>query len=145
MGISARFYIWDESKGFMRFSMKGFHKSYDGLPNKDLIEYSGKSIKSVLMYLKMENRKPVEIIRIDSVMHNVDKDGVFNQEEVTETRRLAMESLVTPEMGKLYDDMNSKVIWSSGIFAIKKYKALYSWELTESQLDQLNSAVFKVA
>ena len=145
MGISARFYIWDGNKGFKRYSMKGFHESYDGLPNKDLIEYAGKSLKFVLVYLEMENRKPVEIIRIDSVIYSVDKDGKFNQDEVTETRRLAVECLVTPKIYKSFDDTNSNVIWSSGFFATRRHKALYSWELNENQLNQLSSDIFKVA
>lgn len=142
--MSARFYIWDDNKGFKRYSMKGFNASYRGLPNKDLIESAEQSLKFVVVFLNMKNRKPVEVIRIDTFKYTVDKDGKFNQDEVMETMRFVVE-FVSSRMKNFNDHRKSNVIWSSGIFAERKYKALYSWELNESQLNQLIGSIFKVA
>lgn len=144
MGIGVRFYVWDENKGFKKHSMKGFDNSFRGLPNTDLIEYAGKRVKFVLVYLELENRKPIEIVRIEREMLTVDDDGKFNQDELHETMRLSMQTLDTPEYTRWLDDADSNVIWSSGIFAKRKLKDLYSWELSDDQLDQLSRAIFKV-
>ena len=118
-------------------------KSYKGIPNKDLLEYARTRIKYVTVFLEMENRKPIEIRHIDCGVFTVDDDGRFNQDEVMETKRLAMESLVTPELAKSVHDTDSSVIWSSGLFAVKKSRDFYSWELTGNQLNRLINDIFK--
>lgn len=142
MGIGVRFYIWNDNKGFRRYPRTSFVKSYHGIPNKDFIEYAGTRIKYVMVYLEMESRRPIEIRHIDCGIFTVDDDGKFNQDEVIETKRLAMESLVTPAMAKFIHDTDSNVVWSTGLFAIKKSKELYSWELTGNQLNQLIEDIF---
>ncbi len=125
MGIGIRFYIWDDNKGFRRYPRKSFKKLYKRIPNKDLIEYARTRLKYLTVFLEIENRKPIQIRHIDCGIFTVDNDGKFIQGEVMETRRLAMESIVTPAMAKSFQDSDSNVIWSSGLFAIKKSRDLY--------------------
>lgn len=97
-----------------------------GDPGEKVPEFAGKRIRYAEVAVKLDNRKPVEIIRIIFPYLQFSSDGRLDAEYLETETRLRMESL--PPIPNLRDLKN--VIDASHRFAEKTLRSKFQWQPT---------------
>ena len=78
--LGHRIFVIEEDNSIKSISQKSFGDFY--LQQKpSLPQFAGRAIVVAIVMYKLENRKPKEIFRIDTLRVRVDQDGSYNQED----------------------------------------------------------------
>jgi hypothetical protein len=62
--LGTRIFIVNDDDTLKRMPLKCYHRLFRQDPEERFAEYASKRIRYVLVVLELENRKPVEIVRI---------------------------------------------------------------------------------
>jgi len=136
MGFGIRVFLFDNSN-IERISHTKFQRLLDGHETEKIIEYAGKKVKYAIAYLRIENRKPTEILHIDYSSCEVNRDGKLNQDILEQQKIDAMKVISIP-----VDDMPSNVIDEATTFAAKQYQNKYTWTPTDEELNKIYRLIF---
>jgi len=136
MGVGLRVFLLDENK-IEKISFAKFNRhrnGYDSVP-----EYSGKRIRSAVVFVKTEDRKPVGVLDINCSFITIDQDGKFDQNEKQKKMIDALKLIQFP----FGDALPPNVINASSDFAKKKFKNKYLWTPTEIELRTFAQLILK--
>jgi hypothetical protein len=135
MGLGTRIFIANEDNTLKRMPMKRYHRLFRRDPEEQFLEYAGNRIRYVLVVLELENRKPVEILKIQYSYLAFDKKGRLRENERERAARLSME-MIKP----LHPEEEPNHIIDAGYkFAKKRFDREFRWEPSA----ELEAAIFK--
>jgi hypothetical protein len=123
MGIGLRIFLVNDDDSLERLAMA----RYEGLLRRDpeecLPQYAGKRVRYALVAYEVENRKPVEILRIEYSYLSLDSEGRIDAAEQEREMMLAVEVLppVLPEQ------QSRQLVDAQHRFAKKRYDHKYRW------------------
>ncbi|MGE5444824.1 MAG: hypothetical protein ACM3SR_09515 [Ignavibacteriales bacterium] len=145
MSAGVRIFIVDDE--VKPFSYKKFlamvlhHDTSIRLP-----QYAGRHLKYAMVFVENENRKPIEILRIECGYLNLDNKGRIDLKKLDEGMRDAMESLATYSESLLVDGVDQKnVINAKRHFIKRRNLAKYHWTPTRDELRQIYELIFKTS
>lgn len=138
MGFGFRVFIFDNNN-IKQISLAKYNRLIHGYKNESIPEYAGKRIRTAVVIVETENRKPMNILNIDCEYVNVDKDGKFDQSEREEKMIDAMRMMDIPTD----NDSPKNVIDSSSHFAQKRFRNKYLWTPTDHEIQMIKERIFK--
>lgn len=138
MGIGFRVFIFDNDN-IRPISLAKYNRLIQGDKNESIPEYAGQRIRTAVVIVETENRKPINILKVDCEYINVDKDGKFDQDEQQEKKIDALRMMNIPTD----DEILQNDIDSSSHFAQKTFKNKYLWAITDYELQKIKERIFK--
>jgi hypothetical protein len=135
MGLGTRIFIVNDDDTLKRMPMKRYHRLFSRHPEERFLEYAGKRIRYVLVVLELENRKPVEILRIQYSYLAFDQKGRLREDERERAARLSME-MIKPSLPQ---QEPNHIIDAGYKFAKKRFDREFRWEPSA----ELKAAIFK--
>ena len=115
--------------------MKRYNRLIKQNPDERFLEYADKHIRYVLVVLELENRKPVEILKIQYSYLSFDPEGRLREDEREKKARLSMD-MVKPMQS---DQEPNLVIDARYKFSKKRFAREYMWEPSP----EVETAIFK--
>jgi hypothetical protein len=135
MGLGTRIFIVNEDDTLKRMPMKRYHRLFRRDPKEQFLEYAGNRIRYVLVVLELENRKPVEILRVQYSYLAFDQKGRLREDERERAARLSMEMIKTSPP----EEESNQVIDARYKFAKKRFSREFRWEPSP----EIETAIFK--
>jgi len=135
MGLGTRIFIVNEDDTLKRMPMKRYHRLFRRDPKEQFLEYAGNRIRYVLVVLELENRKPVEILRVQYSYLAFDQKGRLREDERERAARLSMEMIKTSPP----EEESNQVIDARYKFAKKRFSREFRWESSP----EIETAIFK--
>ena len=135
MGLGTRIFFVNEDDTLKRMPMKRYHRLFRRDPEEQFLEYAGNRIRYVLVVLELENRKPVEILRVQYSYLAFDQKGRLREDERERAARLSMEMIKTSPP----EEESNQVIDARYKFAKKRFSREFRWEPSP----EIETAIFK--
>ena len=123
MGIGLRIFLVNDDDSLQRLAVTKYERLLRRDPKERLPQYAGKRVRYALVVYEVENRKPVEILRIEYSWLCLDSEGRIDASEQERELRLALEVLPPLPM-ELHP---KRVIDAHHRFAKKRYEDKYRW------------------
>lgn len=131
MNLSVRHFIID-GEDLIRVSQKKMKDFYFRKENS-MLEYAGKLIQFVDVYVKIIDKKPVEIVRVNCMKYQVNSQG--GQEKSYESSYTEhVSNLLFPPEVKSSDN----VVNASEFFDAKKLSNKHTFELSKKAKDKIS-------
>lgn len=134
MGTSLRIFIVNDDDSLERIALSRYERMRDRDPRERLPEYVGKRIRYALVFVDLDNRQPVEILRIQYSYLYFDDEGMIEADDIEKATKLALEAL--PSV--LPKEYGEPVIDARQQFAKRRFDRLYHWEPTP----EIEAAIF---
>jgi hypothetical protein len=135
MGLGTRIFIVNDDDTLKRIPLKRYHKLLRRDPEERFAEYFGNRIRYVLVVLELENRKPVEILRIQYSFLAFDTEGRLRKDERERKTRLSMD-MIKPMQS---EQEPNHVIDARYRFAKEQFDREYRWKPSP----EIEAAIFK--
>ena len=123
MRIGLRILLVNDDDSIQRLSPARYERLLRRDPGERLPQYAGGRVRYAMAILEMENRKPVEMIKIQYSFLHFDSEGLIDATEQEREARLALE--VLPPLAK--DRQSPPVVEARHRFAKKRYDDEYKW------------------
>jgi hypothetical protein len=138
MGFGRRVFIFDND-GIKQISYAKYNRLLQGNENERLPEYANQRIRTAVVFVEIENRNPVNLVKIDCESINVNQDGKFDQHERQQRMIDAFGTISVPTI----DEPLSIVIDVSRLFAQKIDRNKHLWIPTNYEIQQIKENIFK--
>jgi len=138
MGISLRIFLVNDNDSIQRFPLARFERLIQRDPKERLPQYAGKRVRYVEAALELEQRKPVEILRILYLIMPFDSEGRVDAAEQEKEQRLGIDMI--PPM--LPDRDPSRIVEALHRFAKKRFDNEYRWKPTQEIEFAIMEALF---
>ena len=139
MGITVWIFIVNDDDSIQRFPLARFERLIERDPNERLPQYAGKRVRYVEAAVELEQRKPVDILRILYLILPLDSEGRIDAAEQEKGRRLGAEM-----MPPIVMDRDSKQVIEAGYrFAKKRFDNEYRWIPTPEIEAAILKAIFR--
>ncbi|CAB1076127.1 hypothetical protein D1AOALGA4SA_3925 [Olavius algarvensis Delta 1 endosymbiont] len=139
MGIGFRVFLIDEADKIVRISAARFDRLRDRDPKESLLQYKDSRVRYAMVALKLENRKPISILRIDYGYLTLDSEGRLDQ-NLLDAGKQAIVNMI-PSIN--FPDESSNIIDASDKFAQKRYINEFSWSPTPVLENAICNEAFK--
>lgn len=138
MGIGLRVFLVDNNDAFIKVSYARWERLHSNHPTERFPEYAGKRMRFIMVFLDLEERKPVYINHLDLGYIIFDADGKMDQEDWERHKHLVVESadLFGPE------ENEGNVINAQTEFLRRTYRHRYRWEFPDGMLERLIKTIF---
>jgi len=123
MGIGLRIFLVNDDDSLERLAVARYDRLLRRDPEECLPQYAGKRVRYALVAYEVENRIPVEILKIEYNYLSVDSEGRIDAGEQEKARRMAVD-LFPPV---LPEEQPGQVIDAQHRFAKKRYDNEYRW------------------
>ncbi len=123
MGVGLRIFLINDDDSLQRLAVARYDRLLRRNPEERLPQYADKRVRYALVAYEVENRKPVEILKIEYNYLSLDSEGRIDAVEEEKTRRMAVD-LFPPV---LPEEQPRQVIDAKHLFAKKRYDAKYRW------------------
>jgi hypothetical protein len=137
--MSIRIFIVNEDDSLKRLPLAKFERLRRGDPKEHLSEYAGKRMRYALVFLEMENRKPIGINLIQYAYLSIDAKGRIDAAERERGARLALEML--PPIPS--ENIDQDVIDAQHRFAKKQYDHQFTWESSPEIEEAIVKEIFR--
>ena len=138
MGITVWIFIVNDDDSIQRFPLARFERLIERDPNERLPQYAGKRVRYVEAAVELEQRKPVDILRILYLILPLDSEGRIDAAEQEKGRRLGAEM-----MPPIVMDRDSKQVIEAGYrFAKRRFDNEYRWTPTPEIEAAILQAIF---
>ena len=138
MGITVWIFIVNDDDSIQRFPLTRFERLIERAPKERLQKYADKRVRYVEVALELEQRKPVEVLRILYLVLPFDSEGRVDAAEQEKERRLGVD-MVPP----ILDRGSKQVVEAGHLFAKKRFDNEYRWEPTQEIEAAIINAVFE--
>ena len=138
MGIGLRIFLVKATFKLKRLAVARYDRLVRCDPEECLPQYAGKRVRYALVAYEVENRIPVEILKIEYNYLSLDSEGRIDAAQQEKERRLAVDlfSPVLPE------EQPGQVIDAKHRFARKRYDDKYRWTPSQELEGAILNAVF---
>ena len=134
MGMSLRVFIVNDDDSLQRIALSKYERMRDRDPRGRFPEYAGKRVRYALVFVDLENRQPVEILRVQYSYLYFDVEGLIEADNMEKATKLALETLPSV-LPKEYDE---PIIDARQKFAKRRFDHLYHWTPTP----EIEAAIF---
>jgi len=138
MGVGLRIYIVNDDNSLKRLSLK----KYEGLMKRDpdisFPQYADKRVRYAEVAIEFENRKPVEILRMEYFIMHFDSKGRIDGTVEDDIKSIGV-NLVPP----IYFEKDPVVIDAQHHFAKKRFDHQFRWKPTPEIEMIILQAIFK--
>jgi hypothetical protein len=138
MGIGLRIFLVNDDDSLERLAVARYERLLRRDSEECLPQYAGKRVRYALVAYEVENRIPVEILKIEYNYLSLDSEGRIDAGEEEKERRLAVD--LFPPM--LPEKEPRQVIDAKHHFAKKRYDAKYRWRPSRELEAAILNAVF---
>ena len=138
MGIGLRIFLVNDDDSLERLAVAKYERLLRRNPEECLPQYAGKRVRYALVAYEVEDRIPVEILKIEYNYLSLDSEGRIDAGEKEKERRLAVD--LFPPM--LPEEQAGQVIDAKHRFARKRYKDKYRWTPSPELEAAILDAVF---
>jgi hypothetical protein len=138
MGIGLRVFLVRDDESIQRLSLARYERLLRRDPQETLPKYASRRVRYALVILELEDRRPVEIIRIQYSFLSFDSQGSIDAGEQEREARLASEML--PPITN--DRDRPRVVDARHRFAKKRYDDDYRWIPSPEIEAEIVQAVF---
>jgi len=138
MGIAIWIFIVNDDDSIQRFPLTKYERLIDRDPNERFPQYAGKRVRYVEVALELEQRKPVNILRLLYLILPFDSEGRIDAAEQEKERRLGAEMM--PPI--LMDRDSKQVIEAQHRFAKKRFDNEYRWKPSQEMEFAIMEAIF---
>lgn len=138
MGMSLRVFIVNDDDSLQRIALAKYERLLACDPRGRLPQYAGKRMRYALVFVDLENRQPVEILRIQYSYLYFDAEGLIKADHIEKETKLALEtlpSLLPKASGEPVIDARQK-------FAKRRFDHLYHWAPTPEIEAAIVSEIF---
>ena len=122
----------------MRIPNSRFDRLVSSRPTERLPQYAGQRIRIAGVIVRLEARRPVEVMRVSCFYLHIDCDGFVDYETYMEQGALAVEAVLGGI--SLPDDKGSNVIRAGHRFAARRRDHEAVWTPIETTLDAIREA-----
>ena len=123
MGIGTRIFLIDENDSLHRISISRYSKMRNPDSDERFIQYAGKRMRCAMIFLEVEKRKPLSVVRTEYYYLPFDNQGRIDSTEQEKQLRLSSE-IVPP----IFEEQGpKKVLDAQSRFAKKRYKHEFQW------------------
>jgi hypothetical protein len=136
MGIGLRFCIVGDNGEVTKLSTRRFDALHEG--SASLPEYANQTVHYAQVIVQLEDRRVVEILRIDGFKMKLDANGRLSEDERFEEMRAAVECA---DLGLLASESPPNVIRAGSVFARRAYAGRYRWQPNPFELEAICRAV----
>ena len=126
MGIGIRVLLVDDDDSIKRLPLTRYERLVRRDPNEQLLQYAGKRIRFAEVAVELEDRKPVQIVRVVYGILPFDFEGMVDAAEYEKEMRLSAEMM--PPI--LADRSSPKIVNAKHKFARKRFNDQFRWEPT---------------
>jgi len=126
MGIGIRVLLVDDDDFIKRLPLTRYERLVRRDPNEQLLQYAGKRIRFAEVAVELEDRKPVQIVRVVYGILPFDSEGMVDAAEYEKEMRLSAEMM--PPI--LADRSSPKIVNAKHKFARKRFNDQFRWEPT---------------
>ena len=137
MGTGVRVFFMGSDSSVRKVPLSKFERLYGNRSEECFPEYADERVRCAMVFVRLENRKPAEIIHADYFIVPFTSDGRVDQEERERGVSLIMRSIdlaPSPDRGKVIDA-------TPRLFK-KKYDEEFKWEPTDVELAMIVKKVF---
>ena len=138
MGVGLRIFIVNDDNSLKRLPLK----KYEGLMKRDpeisFPQYADKRVRYAEVAIEFENRKPVEILRMEYFIMHFDSKGRIEGTVEDDIRSIGV-NLIPP----IYFEKDPVVIDAKHHFAKKRFDHQFRWEPTPETEIAILKAIFK--
>ena len=138
MGIGLRIFIVNDDNSLERLSLKKYERLMERTPDISFPQYAGKRVRYAEVAIEFENRKPVEILRMEYFIMHFDSKGQIDSTARDDERRLGV-NLVPP----IYFEKDPVVIDAQHHFAKKRFDHQFRWKPTPETKMAILQTIFK--
>ena len=123
MGIGTRIFLIDENDSIHRISMACYNRMTNPNSDERFTQYAGKRVRYAMIFLEVEKRKPLSVVRTEYYYLPFDNRGRIDSTEMEKRIRLSLE-IVPP----IFEEQSpKKVLDAQSRFAKKRYKQEFQW------------------
>jgi len=126
MGIGIRVLLVDDDDSIKRLPLTRYERLVRRDPNEQLLQYAGKRIRFAEVAVELEDRKPVQLVRVVYGILPFDSEGMVDAAEYEKEMRLSAEMM--PPI--LADRSSPKIVNAKHKFARKRFNDQFRWEPT---------------
>ena len=137
MGTSVRVFFFGSDHMARKVPLSRFERLYDRRSDESFKAYAGQRVKCAMVFVQLENRKPVEISHVDYFIVPFRDDGRVDHEERERGISLVMRSIDSPA-----GQESEKVINAMPRIFKKSYDEEFKWEPTSVELAMIVKKVF---
>ena len=138
MGIGIRIFLIDENDSLHRLSMARYHRMTSPDSDERFTQYAGKRMRCAMIFLEVEKRKPLYIIRTDYYYLPFDNEGRIDSIELE--KQITLTSEIVPPIFE--EQSPKKVLDAQSRFAKKRYKHEFQWTPTPEIETEIITAIF---
>jgi hypothetical protein len=138
MGLGIKVFFIEDDDSLKRIPLTKYERLMRGDPGMQFKEYAGQMIRYVLLVLEYENRKPVDVLRVEYSYVKFNADGKLDQQMFEEVKKLGTDML--PPVEK--DRSNPNLINAQSTFAKKQFHDKYTWNPTPEIQNQIAKSIF---
>jgi hypothetical protein len=135
MGIGVRVFFVDDRDAMRKVPYARFERSWDQHPEECFPEYAGTRTRCAIVYVNLENRKPINISHLEFLIITFGKNGRIDSTEFDRGMALAIQTL-----GSLKPDAEN-VIAAEHLIARRRYHHEFRWAPTAKQKSSVIYAV----
>lgn len=138
MGVGLRIFIFNDDNSLERLALKIYERLMKRDPDISFPQYSGKRVRYAEVAIEFENRKPVEILRMEYFIMHFDSKGLIDS-----TVQDDMMSIGANLMPPIYFKNDPVVIDAQHHFAKKRFDHQFRWKPTPEIEMAILQAIFK--
>jgi hypothetical protein len=138
MGIGTRIFLIDENDSLHRISISRYNKMRNPDSDEFFTQYAGKRVRCAMIFLEVENRKPLSVVRTEYYYLPFDNKGRIDSTEMEKRIRLSLE-IVPP----IFEEQSpKKILDAQSRFAKKLYKHEFQWTPNQEIETAIMTAIF---
>ncbi len=138
MGIGIRVLLVDDDDSIKRLPLTRYERLLRRNPKERLAQYAGKRVRFAEVAVELEERKPVQIIRVVYGVLPFDSEGGIDTVEYEKEMRLSAEMM--PPI--LAERQSPKIVDAKHKFAKKRFDDQFRWEPTPQIEKSIVEAIF---
>jgi hypothetical protein len=138
MGVGLRIFIVNDDNSLERLALKKYERLMQRDPDISLPQYAGKLVRYAEVAVEFENRKPVEILRMEYFIMQFDSKGRIGGTVQDDIMSLGV-NLIPP----IYFKNDPVVIDAQHHFAKKRFDQQFRWKPTSEIEMAILKAIFK--
>ena len=138
MGIGTRIFLIDENDSLHRISISRYNRMRSPDSDECFTQYAGKRMRCAMIFLEVENKKPLSVVRTEYYYLPFDNQGRVDRTELEKRTRLSLE-IVPP----IFEEQSpKKVLDAQNRFAKKRYKHEFQWTPNQEIETAIMTAIF---
>jgi len=138
MGIGTRIFLIDENDSIHRISMARYNRMTNPNSDERFTRYAGKRVRYAMIFLEVEKRKPLSVVRTEYYYLPFDGEGRIDSTE--QEKQLRLSSQIVPPIFE--EQSPKKVLDAQSRFAKKRYKHEFQWTPNQEIETAIMTAIF---